>query len=105
MSSAIVARRRKHTRFSLATIAALAAAATLLAIAAPPAGAFGFLNMWGKNGGLGGQGTGDNEFVLPWSVAFGPAPDHDVYVLDKYDCSVRVFKQDGTFLRRWGGTC
>jgi sugar lactone lactonase YvrE len=85
-------------------IAVLAAVCCAFLFAPPQAGAFGFVGMFGKNGGLGGQGVGNNEFVNPTSIVIGPAPNHTVYVGDQFDNTIRAFNSDGTFKTRWGST-
>jgi len=46
------------------------------------------------------QGTGDGEFVFPFSVAV--APDGNLYVVDKNNNRIQKFDPDGVFLRKWG---
>jgi len=53
------------------------------------------LREWGK------KGTGDGEFQLPGSVAFGP--DGLLYVPDQGNSRVQKFTPDGKFVGKFGG--
>jgi len=49
---------------------------------------------WGQ------KGTGDGEFQLPGSIAFGP--DGLLYVPDQGNSRVQKFTRDGRFVGKWG---
>ena len=54
-----------------------------------------FLHGWGS------RGTGDGQFLEPWSIALGP--DGNVYVIDDFRNDIQVFDPEGTYLFTFGG--
>ncbi|HEY7036375.1 MAG TPA: PQQ-binding-like beta-propeller repeat protein [Thermomicrobiales bacterium] len=53
-------------------------------------------------GTIGGNGTGDGQFLAPMQIAIGP--DGNLAVVDPYRNDVQRFTPDGTFLGRFDGT-
>ena len=55
----------------------------------------------GKPGNwLTSRGSGDGEFIFPFSIAV--APGNDIYVADKDNYRIQRFNPDGTFVSEWG---
>jgi DNA-binding beta-propeller fold protein YncE len=50
--------------------------------------------MWGS------EGSGEGEFVTPYSVFV--APDNKVYVTDSGNACVQYFSAAGSYLGKWG---
>lgn len=48
----------------------------------------------------GSPGSGDGEFIQPWDVAVDS--NNFVYVPDSGNDRVQIFKNDGTFVIKWG---
>jgi DNA-binding beta-propeller fold protein YncE len=49
-----------------------------------------------------GNGTGDNQFMVPVAIAFDS--NDLLYVTDEELNEVKVFESDGNFVRRWGSS-
>ncbi len=50
-----------------------------------------------------GSGTGSDDGQLSGPIDAAISPSGEVYILENVNCRVSVFRQDGTFIRKWAG--